>query len=186
MSACREWKNEMLELAAGESDVTRESGAESPRLEAHIKGCAGCASAMTELRAQAARLDAALPRVADGAELRDGFETRVFARIAAGETQGSAAHVGGNSWGAPWWSGWRIRLAAAGVVCTVVVATVVWPQVKKYWHIGEPVVSITEWRSPTDSLLQTPGQELLRSTPKLGQVYFRVEEKTSRTESKKD
>jgi hypothetical protein len=170
MTACKEWKNEVMEFAAsGQS-------AESPRLEAHIKGCAGCAAALTELRAQAARLDAALPGITDDAELREGFEARVFARIAAGETQGSTARVRGNLLGASWWSGWRMRLAASGVVCAVVIATVVWPMVKKHWHIGEPVVSITEWRSPTDSLLETPGRDLLKSVPKLGVGYFPLEQ----------
>jgi hypothetical protein len=170
MNACKEWKNELLELAASERS------AETPRLEAHIKGCTGCAAALTELRAQATRLDAALPGIADGAKLRGGFEARVFARIAAGETSGSAVRVRGFSLGSAWWSGWQMRLAAAGVVCAVVVSAVVWPTVKRHWHIGEPEISITQWRSPTDSLLETPGQDLLRSTPKLGEVYFSLEQ----------
>jgi hypothetical protein len=29
--------------------------------------------------------------------------------------------------------------------------------------------SITEWRSPTDFLLQTPGHELLEGVPRIGQ-----------------
>jgi hypothetical protein len=170
MSGCKEWKNELLELAASERSV------ESPRLEAHIKGCAGCAATLTELRAQAARLAATLPGIADGAELREGFETRVFARIAAGELQGSEVPVRENLWRASWWGGWRMRAAAAGLVCAVVVAVVAWPTVKKHWHIGEPEISITQWRSPTGSLLQTPGQDLLRSTPKLGVGYFPLEQ----------
>ena len=39
-------------------------------------------------------------------------------------------------------------------------------------HAGKapppPVLSITEWRAPTDFLLQTPGRELLRAVPKIG------------------
>jgi hypothetical protein len=174
MNACKEWKNELVELAA-EGAVADNADA-AQRVEAHINGCSACAATLTELRAQALRLDAGLARIAGGAELRDGFEARVIARIAAGEMQGSDVRERGNSWGASWWSGWRMRLAAAGVVCAVVVATVVWPTVKKHWHIGEPEISITQWRSPTDSLLQTPGQDLLRSTPKLGVGYFPLEQ----------
>jgi hypothetical protein len=31
-----------------------------------------------------------------------------------------------------------------------------------------PVASLTEWRAPTDFLLETPGRELLRTVPALG------------------
>jgi anti-sigma-K factor RskA len=177
MNACREWKGQLLEYAtlgvsADEAAAGKERDAEAKRLEAHIKGCAGCAAALAELRARAARIDTAIPSLAQGAELREGFEARVFARIAAGEASGNAASLRTYSWG-----GWRTRLAAAGVVCAVVIAAVVWPQVKKWWHIGEePAMSISTWRSPTESLLRTPGMELLRSAPKVGEVYFSLQQ----------
>jgi hypothetical protein len=34
---------------------------------------------------------------------------------------------------------------------------------------AKPVPSLSEWRSPTDFLLQTPGRELLISVPRLGE-----------------
>jgi len=33
---------------------------------------------------------------------------------------------------------------------------------------------LAEWRAPSDSLLATPGQEILRTTPKLGESYLNV------------
>jgi hypothetical protein len=33
---------------------------------------------------------------------------------------------------------------------------------------GSPVASITEWKAPTDFLLETPGRELLRTVPAIG------------------
>jgi hypothetical protein len=33
---------------------------------------------------------------------------------------------------------------------------------------GSPVVSITEWKAPTDFLLETPGRDLLRTVPAIG------------------
>jgi hypothetical protein len=33
---------------------------------------------------------------------------------------------------------------------------------------------LAEWRAPSDSLLKTPGQEILKTTPKLGDAYFPV------------
>jgi len=32
-----------------------------------------------------------------------------------------------------------------------------------------PVASLTEWRAPTDFLLETPGRELLRTVPAIGE-----------------
>jgi anti-sigma-K factor RskA len=164
MNACREWKSDLLEYAAG---TANDRGTGSSGVEAHIKGCAVCAAALAGLREQAVRLDTALPGIAEGAELREGFEARVFARIAAGDASAKESRLNAN-----WLSGWRMRLAVAGMVCAVV-ASVMWPTVKKRWHIGEePAFSISTWRSPTDSLLRTPGQELMQGTPKLGEVYF--------------
>jgi hypothetical protein len=33
---------------------------------------------------------------------------------------------------------------------------------------------LAEWRAPSDSLLKTPGQEVLNETPKLGESYLTV------------
>ncbi|HEX3093818.1 MAG TPA: hypothetical protein VHW72_14395 [Candidatus Angelobacter sp.] len=34
------------------------------------------------------------------------------------------------------------------------------------------VASITEWKAPTDFLLETPGRDLLRTVPEIGQWHF--------------
>jgi hypothetical protein len=33
---------------------------------------------------------------------------------------------------------------------------------------------LAEWRAPSDGLLVTPGQEILRTMPKLGESYLNV------------
>jgi len=33
---------------------------------------------------------------------------------------------------------------------------------------GTPAVSLTEWKAPTDFLLETPGREVLRTVPAIG------------------
>lgn len=35
-------------------------------------------------------------------------------------------------------------------------------------ELGKPVASITDWKGPTDFLLETPGRELLRTVPAIG------------------
>jgi hypothetical protein len=39
---------------------------------------------------------------------------------------------------------------------------------------------LANWQSPTASLLQTPGQELLRGTPRIGETYFNISAPTQR------
>lgn len=52
------------------------------------------------------------------------------------------------------------RLAFAAVLLVVIVATFV-------LRPERPQPSISAWKAPTDFLLQTPGRELLQSTPEL-------------------
>lgn len=74
--------------------------------------------------------------------------------------------------GPPLPSGWR--LAAASVFAATVLAALVWlrqgpPRIAGVPGRGPvPVISITEWKPPTDFLLNTPGREILRTAPVLG------------------
>lgn len=75
----------------------------------------------------------------------------------------------------PGWAGhgrWRSggKLIALAVCLVAVTAAVLWLRLvlSKPERNGNPVVSITEWRPPTDFLLETPGRELLRTVPAIG------------------
>ncbi len=52
------------------------------------------------------------------------------------------------------------------------------PEFGRLWQAGagarrrQTVASITEWKAPTDFLLETPGSELLRTVPEIGQWHF--------------
>ena len=46
-----------------------------------------------------------------------------------------------------------------------------------------PVPPITEWRSPTDFLLQTPGREVLETLPRFGEGLIPPESNERRTSS---
>jgi hypothetical protein len=67
-----------------------------------------------------------------------------------------------------------LRLAAAGAAVVVVALLSAWLVAQK---VPAPspspgaVPSIVEWRSPTDFLLRTPGQEILRQPPALGRGF---------------
>jgi len=41
---------------------------------------------------------------------------------------------------------------------------------------------LAEWRAPSDGLLVTPGQEILRTMPRLGESYLNVPAKTDEEE----
>ncbi len=58
------------------------------------------------------------------------------------------------------------------VACLVTMAAAIFllrivPQ-KPMREPGKPVASLTEWKAPTDFLLETPGRELLRTVPAIG------------------
>lgn len=73
---------------------------------------------------------------------------------------------------------WRVVAAAA--VCVLVAAALLWLQpirskdnAARERGLRVPVASITEWRPPTDFLLNTPGREMLRTVPAIAtQPYF--------------
>jgi hypothetical protein len=41
---------------------------------------------------------------------------------------------------------------------------------------------LAEWRAPSDGLLATPGQEILRTMPKIGESYLNVPAKKDEEE----
>jgi hypothetical protein len=57
---------------------------------------------------------------------------------------------------------------AAGLAVMIAVAVLSMPRPGRR-SIGSPEMSITEWKSSTDFLLSTPGLELLRTIPSIGE-----------------
>lgn len=153
-NACAKWKDQLLEAAL--------TGARPKDLELHLRDCRGCASELRELEAIRARQDSLLPLLVRGSQPSPGFRARV---LAAAETDGERKR-------APRWRVW----ALAGA--TVAVATVILVQrgtVRK--DEAEELAAaqkLVEWRAPSDSLLKTPGQEILKTTPKLGESYLPI------------
>jgi hypothetical protein len=63
-------------------------------------------------------------------------------------------------------SGWVAVAAGLAAMIAVVVMSI--PRSGRR-NIGGPEISITEWKSSTDFLLRTPGLELLRTVPRIGE-----------------
>jgi hypothetical protein len=76
----------------------------------------------------------------------------------------------------PGWAGrgrrWSAGKLIAGAVCLGMMLAAVFllrlVPLRPDRELGQPVASLTDWRSPTDFLLETPGRELLRSVPAIG------------------
>ena len=162
---CEKWKDQMLEAAL--------SGAMARDLEEHLKNCANCSAELDEVRARAARLDALLPLVAQGAEPSADFRARVLAAVAAKEGKR----------GRPW-RVWTLAGATVVLVTLLVVGVTSLRRNGPAIPAGEVAAAqkLAEWRAPSDGLLRTPGQEILKGMPRLGQSYLNVPVKTDEEE----
>jgi len=162
---CEKWKDQILEAAL--------TGAASADFEKHLRGCANCSSELDAARARKVQMDELLPLVARGAEPTGDFRARVLA----------AAEAAGQERRALRRRLWTLAGAAAAIVALAAGVTMY----RKTAQAIPPeeiasVQKLVEWRAPSDGLLRTPGQEILKSTPRLGQSYLNVPMKTNEEE----
>jgi len=160
---CAKWKEKLLEAAL--------TGTAAGELERHLSSCAGCVKELEALRARREQLDALLPLVARGAEPRAEFGARVLA----------AAEAAGGWKRARRWRGVWVLAGAAAVVAAATIGLVLRRTTAPMIPDTEVAAAqrLAEWQAPSDVLLETPGQEILRSTLKLGESYMRIPVKTS-------
>jgi len=161
-NACEKWKDPLREAAL--------TGTTAKELEEHLRGCAKCSAELDEVRARAARLDALLPLVAQGAEPSADFRARV---LAAAEAKGEGKR-------ARPWRIWTLAGAAAAIALVLIIGVSLQRRTARIIPGDELAAAqkLAEWRAPSDGLLVTPGQEILKTTPKLGQSYLSVPVKT--------
>ena len=156
-NTCARWKDELLEAAL--------TGTVAQRLQEHLSGCGACALELVTLRARRERLDELLPMMAREAEPSAGFRARVLA--AAESARESRVRR---------WRTWAVSGATAAVAVGLVIALLLHRTTVPAVPDDElaAVQKLAEWRAPSDVLLVTPGQEILRTTPKLGESYLKV------------
>jgi anti-sigma factor RsiW len=160
--ACEKWKDPLLEAA-----VTESVGGD---LAEHLRTCADCAAELKTLEASRARLDTLLPLVAQGSEPSADFRARVLAAAEGGGINPPLQRR---------WRAWTL-IGATTTTATVLVLGAWWYRgAAQKIQIEELAAAqkLAEWRAPSDSLLATPGQEILRTTPKLGESYLNVPSK---------
>ena len=154
---CDKWKDQLLEAAL--------RGATTKDFEEHLRNCAICSKELDEVRARKARLDTLLPLVARGTEPSADFRARVLAAAEAAREEKRALP----------WRVWALAGATAALVVLLIVVT--WQRRTARMIPGDELAAaqkLAEWRAPRDSLLATPGQEILRTMPKLGESYLNV------------
>jgi hypothetical protein len=154
---CDKWKDQLLEAAL--------TGAATQDFEKHLRSCAICSRELDAVRARRARLDELLPLVARGAEPPADFRARV---LAAAEAASEGKRAGR-------WRLWTLAGATAAIVMLMVGATMY----RRTAQLIPPeelaaAQKLAEWRAPSDGLLVTPGQEMLRKMPRLGESYLNV------------
>ena len=161
--ACENWKEQLLEAAL--------TGATTRDFEEHLRICATCSRDLEARRERRMRLDGLLPLVARGAEPRADFRARILAAAASGAKSARP------------WRVWTLAGAGAAIVMLMVGAAM-------YRRAGQEIPEeelaaverLAEWRAPSDALLVTPGQEILRTMPRLGESYLHVRVKTDEEE----
>jgi hypothetical protein len=70
----------------------------------------------------------------------------------------------------------QARWFAATACALIALLAFLWIRSAQRRPDGKTIASITEWKAPTDFLLETPARELLRTVPKIGQwqVYTAI------------
>jgi anti-sigma factor RsiW len=158
---CAKWKEQLLEAALAETTTTG--------LAEHVLECPRCAEELVALRERRKRLDTLLPLVANSEEPSAEFRPRVLGAAEARERRPTRP-----------WQVWGLAGAMAVIVATLTIGLAL--RHKTIESVPESELSaaqkLAEWRAPTDGLLETPGRQILRTTPKLGESYLPLSPKT--------
>lgn len=157
---CARWKDELLEAAL--------TGTVAQRLQEHLSGCGDCALELATLRARRERLDKLLPMMVREAEPSSGFRARVLAAAESAKERRVRT-----------WRVWALTGATAAVAVALMIGFLVHRRTIPAVPGGDlaSAEKLAEWRAPSDVFLITPGQEILRTTPKLGESYLKMSTK---------
>lgn len=163
--ACEKWKDQLLEAAL--------TGAKAKDFEEHLRVCTICSTELEIVRGRRMRLDELLPLMTRGAELPANFRVQV---LAATETADGVKR-------ARQWRIWMLA-GATGVIVAVMIVTTMYRRAAQTIPEKElaAVQRLAEWRAPSDALLATPGREILRTMPRLGESYLNVPAKADEEE----
>ena len=165
-NACKERRDQLLEAAL--------TGVMMDDLGEHLRTCTNCSIELDDLQARKERLDALLPLVARGAEPSEDFRARVLA-AAEGAIEEKRARP---------WRAWTLAGAVAAVATALIIGVIWYRGASRTIPENELAAAqkLAEWRAPSDTLLATPGGEILRTMPRLGDSYLNVPVKKAEEE----
>jgi hypothetical protein len=163
---CAKWKDALVNAA-----LAALAGPAAAELEDHLSRCPECARDLTRLRARQQQIDTLLPLVARGAGPQPGFEARVLAAAATLDSLHSPRSP--KLW---------LRWALAGALAALVIGLALRQGLAVHWRPPQTLTQeeliaaqkLARWQAPSDALLQLPGQEIMRTTPKLGESYLNM------------
>jgi anti-sigma factor RsiW len=161
---CTKWKDQLFDAAL--------TGTPAGSFEEHLSHCANCTAKLAALRTRRERLDALLPLVAQGADPSPEFRARVLA--ATQEASGTTR--------TPFLRGWVLAGAIAVFIATLTIGLSLHQRSQSTPPQTElsAAEKLAQWRAPSDVLLEFPGSEILRTTPRLGESYLHVPAKISK------
>ena len=163
---CAKWQDPLLEAAL--------TGTVARDLQQHLSGCARCTEQFLALSARRQKLDSLLPLVAQGAEPSPDFRARVLAAVeTASRPRRSQLQP---------WLAWGLATVAVLAVAALFTSFALRSRNSQPVPQAELATAqkLAQWRAPSDIFLDTPGSDLLRATPKLGQSYLQVPAKTDK------
>jgi len=167
MKSCSDWQEELLDHALGIPA--------SADLAAHVSCCAACAGAVQELHQRAAQIDTGV-RALFRAEPSPFLASRVLVHAAERAT-------------CSLWPAW-LKPALA----TLLLIALAWFGVhvvrgsierRRNEAAQAAARSIASWHSPTEGLLRSSADSLLKSLPRLGETYFEWKPKVAASEQQK-
>ena len=168
MSACPEWRERILDHALGLPA--------SVELAGHLEECFACALALTAWRAQADRLDAGVRHLVTS-EPSLYFRARVMSAVAS-----AAAN-------SRWILGWRAAMASLALLAALTLIGHFGRRAierrEQAQEIASATAAISNWSSPTQALLRSPADPLLKTVPRLGELYFEINTVAGETKLRK-
>ncbi len=159
MSICAEWNDRLLDTALGVPTPAD--------LAEHLKTCSACSEALIELHARRQQMDAGLRKLISGIEPQPAFRARLMASLDARSPRRAR---------------WVVPAGAlAAIMVVAALGAILSPSVKRWAARNDSLAvsvsspTLPQWRSPTEVLLRSSGDEYLRSSPRLGEFYFPME-----------
>jgi anti-sigma factor RsiW len=163
---CSKWKERLLEAVLTETTTGE--------LQEHLLACADCARELAALQARRKQLDALLPLLVRGAGPAPEFRARVLAATHAQDAKKSRRSQR--------WPVWVLAVTTSLVAVALMIAIMLNRRTTQITPSSELAMAekLAQWSAPSDTLLATPGPEILRTMPKLGDLYLEFPVKTDK------